>query len=259
MFSKSYAISLITMCSVIALFSCSSTKQELAIESVADYYPMVTGKYIVYRLDSLVFTQSGSQVETHKYQVKHIIQSEIMDATGKKSFIIHRLIRNESGTSPWLENGNYIVTPIDNRVDVIENNLRIIKLINPINTSDTWKGNRYLVGDNPFKDLYDFEVGKNINTWKFKYTGAITDETIEGREYKNLCTIEQSNSILNLPPQPGVNAYGAMEVGIEKYAKGLGLVYRKYHIYDYQPGHSDNAYQPTYTGFGITMWMIDHN
>jgi hypothetical protein len=49
-----------------------------------------------------------------------------------------------------------------------------------------------------------------------------------------------------------------MEKGKELYAKGIGLVYKNLEIYERQPPNVDNP-QQTYTGFGITMWMVEHN
>jgi len=39
------------------------------------------GKYITYRLDSLVFTNFGKNTEIHKYQMKHEIDAELVDTS----------------------------------------------------------------------------------------------------------------------------------------------------------------------------------
>ncbi|MBK7559996.1 MAG: hypothetical protein IPI68_00365 [Chitinophagaceae bacterium] len=51
---------------------------------------------------------------------------------------------------------------------------------------------------------------------------------------------------------------GFKNYALEKYAKNIGLVYKQYELWEYQPniGNPSGAYK---IGFGITMWMIDHN
>lgn len=240
---------------LVAFTACESTTEELVAESYKDYYPLQVGKYITYRLDSTVFTKSGSVIETHKYQVKHTVHAETTDNLGRKVYIVNRLIRDEAGTSAWLENGSYSVTPLSDRVEVTENNMRVIKLIDPVKAGFSWRGNAYLT-TSPYMPIYDMGAGSNMNQWLFSYSN-FGDTTVNGHTYPNVWSVDHANNIMNLPPAPGTSAYGLMEVSNEKYAKGIGLVYRKHHVYEYQPGHADNAYQPTYIGFGVEMWMIN--
>jgi hypothetical protein len=74
---------LLTSLSIFLLaFGCKTEKQDLEVETIADYIPLQTGKYITYRLDSLVFTNSGRREETHSYQEKHTVDAQIMDNLG---------------------------------------------------------------------------------------------------------------------------------------------------------------------------------
>ena len=108
----------------------------------------------------------------------------------------------------------------------------------------------------PYQQLFDMEVGRQINSWDFIYQ-QFGNETIEGQSYQDVWTIQQSNVIQNIPPSSS-DTYGYKEVSIEKYARHTGLVYKDFQLYEHQPPNSDNP-QPTYIGFGITLWMIDHN
>lgn len=239
----------------LSTISCENSKEDFVSESVADYYPTQVGKFIIYRLDSLVFTQSGSVAETHKYQVKHTVQSEITDASGRKTFLVNRLIRNEAGTSAWLENGNYTVTPLADRVEVLEHNLRSIRLVSPFSIGYSWRGYSYYPLF-PYQSVYDMDAGNDMNTWDFVYSN-FGDTTVNGQQYANLWTVLQNNYVLNIPPTSS-QSLGVKEVGVEQYAKGIGLVYKNLEVYERQPPNVDNP-QETYTGFGITMWMVEHN
>ncbi len=247
---------LFLLISVLVVFTaCENTTEDLVAESYKDYYPLQVGKFIAYRIDSTVFTKSGSMIETHKYQVKHTVHAETTDNQGRKVFLVNRLIRDEAGTSAWLENGSYIVTPLSDRVEVTENNMRVIKLIDPVKAGFSWRGNAYLPSS-PFRPPYDMDAGSDMNEWVFSYTN-FGDTTVNGQQYQNVWTVAQNNHVLNFPVTPDTRI-ALKEVGLEKYAKNIGLVYKVFDLYEYQGPHADNP-QGTYTGFGITMWMIDHN
>lgn len=235
--------------------SCENKTENFTMDAVTNYLPLQVGKYIIYRLDSTVFTLSGSKIEIHKYQVKHTVESETTDNQGRKTYVIHRLINNENATGSWAENGNYLVTPTGNTIEVINNNLRVVVLTAPLRQSLTWKGNSYLPLA-PYKSMYDMTTGATMNQWQFTLSN-FGDTTINNTLYKDVWTVMQNNDINNIPPS-SPNTFGSKEVSIEKYAKSIGLVYKDYQIYEHQPPNADFPHE-SYTGFGITMWIVGHN
>jgi hypothetical protein len=140
----------------IIFFSCKTEKEEFQSEELTDYImPLQAGKYITYQLDSTVFTNFGRNTETHKYQEKNIVDAQIPDALGRNSYRIFRFLRDSAGTQAWKPAGTYLVTPMKNTVELIENNLRFIKLAAPLKQDVTWKGNRYLPAE-PYDQFYNF-------------------------------------------------------------------------------------------------------
>ncbi|ANH80540.1 hypothetical protein A8C56_05640 [Niabella ginsenosidivorans] len=240
----------------VLLFSCGNKNSDFVPkDSIKDYYPLSVGKYITYRVDSTVFVRSGSQVAVHQYQVKHLIESVTTDNQGRQTFVVHRTLRNADGTGNWQDDGLYYITPAENSIEVTEDNIKVIKITNPIYTGASWKGNAYLAAD-PYADLYDTQAGRDMNTWNFSYYN-FGDTTVDNHTYRDVWSVQQNNTVLNIPPTSGTQL-GLKEVGFEKYAKGIGMVYRHNDIYDFQGPNEDNP-QGTYAGFGISMWMIDHN
>lgn len=236
----------------LVLFSCTQENEIYDTELIADYVPLQKGKSITYRLDSTVFTRSGTVMETHKYQVRHTITGETMDNTGHKAYIVQRFINNETATGSWSNNGNYLITPYDNKIEVMDNNLRVVALQAPLKKGFTWKGNSYLPVS-PYIQLYEYNlIGYDLNKWEFSLTG-FGNETIEGNQYENLWTVVQHSDSLNMPPSAN-SELGTKEVSSEKYAKGIGMVYKNYQLYEYQKLKG----VLTYNGFGIKMWMIAH-
>ena len=237
-------------------FSCNE-KDEFTSEALADYMPLVAGKYITYRIDSMVFyTNYGRSTEIHKYQVKHQVDALITDNLGRPAYRVYRFLRDSAGTEPWQPAGTYYITPLGDQIEISEDNLRFIKLHLPIKDGFTWKGNRYLPTD-PYGSLYNFSNDDNMEDWDFYYDGQPSSFSYRGINYSNVNSIEEVDESFNVPiTSPG--SYAARSRSVEKYSKSIGLVYREYELWEYQPntGGSGGPYK---TGFGITMWMIDHN
>lgn len=248
-------LSFLAITASITLFSCNE-KEELTSEALSDYMPMVVGKYITYRIDSLVFTNFGRTTEIHKYQVRHQVDAQILDNQGRPSYRIYRFIRDTAGTLPWQPAGSYFITPLADQIELIEDNLRFIKLHLPLSDGFSWKGNRYMPVD-PYGPLYNFSNDDNMEDWDFYYNGQPGPFSYRGINYSNVFTIEETDESFNVPIT-SPTSYAARSRAVEKYSKTIGLVYREYELWEYQPnpGGSGGPYK---TGFGITMWMIDHN
>ncbi|HOZ85791.1 MAG TPA: hypothetical protein PK191_09890 [Niabella sp.] len=236
--------------------SCQQETVEFKADSLADYFPLQVGKSSTYRLDSTVFVKSGSVVEIHRYQVRHTVVKETVDNANRKTFIVQRFINNEFGTGVWQSDGTFMITPTDKSIEVVDNNLRVTVLQAPLKSDFEWKGNSKL-SFAPYAQLFEMGAGNDMNKWNFIYTG-FGNETYEGQQYLDVWTVEQNNETLNIPPTTGTQ-YGSKEVSIEKYAKGVGLVFKDFQLYEYQRGNADSGNTPYYIGFGITMWMISHN
>src|SRR5258706_2029202 len=173
--------------------SCSKTDTFVS-EPLSDYMPLQPGKYITYRLDSLVFTNFGSNIETHRYQVKHVVDAQIMDNQGRPAYRIYAYLSDSTGSDAWTPYGTYIITPLANSIEVTENNLRVVAMHLPIKDGFTWKGNIYLPTD-PYESLNPFNSYDNgMNDWEFHYDGGIEPSaSIQGHAYDSVCTVEQSD------------------------------------------------------------------
>ena len=238
-----------------SLFSCSE-KEEFITDKINDYIILTPGKYITYRLDSLVFTNFGRTIETHRYQVKDQIDALITDNTGRPSYRVYRYLRDSLGTTPWQTNGTYFITLLSDQVELIEDNLRFIKMHMPVKDGFSWKGNKYLSAD-PYGTKYSFSNDDNMIDWDFYYDGQSSSFSYRGNNYSDVYSIEEANEAFNVPITSPAS-YAAKSRSVEKYSKTIGLVYREYELWEYQP-NTGGAGGPYYTGFGIKKWMIDHN
>ncbi|MEO5564546.1 MAG: hypothetical protein ABIR18_13955 [Chitinophagaceae bacterium] len=223
-------------------------------EPLSNYIPLVKGKYITYRLDSLVFVDFQRVPETHRYQVKHVIDDSITDNLGRPTFRVYTYLRDSAGTTSWTPNGTYFITRVADQVEVVENNLRFIKLHLPIKEGFSWKGNKYFPPD-PFEPFgFTFSNDNNIKDWEYNYD-SFESFTYNGKTYTDVTTVEEADISDNVPITLP-NVFATKTRSVERYSKNIGLVYRDYTLWEYQPNPNGN---PFYVGFGTRMWMIDHN
>jgi hypothetical protein len=252
-FRFTFRLSLVAI-TLISFISCSK-KEVFVSEALSDYIPLQTGKYITYRLDSMVFTNFGRNTEIHPYQVKHVVDAEVTDNLGRPSWRIYTYIRDSAGTQYWTPNGSYFITPLSTQTEVIEDNLRVIKMHLPIKEGYQWKGNSYLP-DEPYMTAYNFNNDDDMKDWDFTYDAFEPSTNYQGKTYTDVYTIIQKDDSFNVPVTD-VSKYAYKTLAVEKYSKTIGMVYRQYELWEYQPNTSGPS--PYKTGFGITMWMIDHN
>jgi len=256
--SKNLILCLAALSLLFSFTSCEKETEEFKTDAIADYMPLAVGKYITYRLDSTVFTNFGTVEETHRYQVKHVVDKQIPDNLGRPSYRILRYLNDSLASGPWVDNGTYFITPLTDQAEVIEDNLRFIKLHLPFKLNTDWKGNRYL-SDDPYASLYTFFNDDNMNEWDYSMDQFDNTITIGNEAINDVYTVFQINESINAPvtnnSQPGYRTLAS-----EKYAKNIGLVSRDYIMWEYQPPapNSPPSTKGFKTGFGIKMWMVDH-
>jgi hypothetical protein len=236
--------------------SCNKT-DDLTSEPLSDYMPLQTGKFITYRLDSTVFVDFNTVAETHYYQEKHIIDIPVPDALGRPSFRVFRYIRDSAGSLPWSPAGSYFLTPTGKTIEKIENNLRFVKLSLPLKEEFSWNPNHFLP-DNPLRALYSFQNDGDMemDDWNAYYSSMGETDTLRGKIIHDVVTVNGVDRFENIPIN--VNVYASVDHQLDKYAKGIGLVYQEWAMWDFQPPH-DNIPSAQKHGFIIKRTMIDHN
>jgi hypothetical protein len=242
-------------------FSCKKTTDTTDAslydpERLKEVMPLQVGKYISYRLDSLVFVNFQRTPEIHSYKVKHVVDALVTDNLNRPSYRIYRYITSGPDTDDWQPNGSYFITPLSDRVEVIDDNLRVIKLFLPIKEGFEWKGNSYLPVDPYGPYGFNFSNDDDMKNWKFYYDTPSPDFSYDGNNYTDVYTVEQQADSSNVPVTPLQQVYAYKTRSVEKYARNIGLVYKELALWEYQPSSGPNPY---YVGFGIKMWMIDHN
>jgi hypothetical protein len=251
---KSFSLLLVI---IFAGSSCSNKTEQFEAEPVTDYLNPQVGKYITYRVDSLVYTDFGRNFEYHKYQQKHVIDAQITDLLGRVSFRVFRYIRDTAGLQSWQPDGSYMITPLQDHVEIIEDNLRFVRLQFPVREGYSWKGNHYLP-TNPYEYIStDNSYDDAMADWDYIYDHFDNSIAYRNKVYTDVWTVESADESFNVPVVIP-DSYGSKIRSVDKYSKNIGLVYREYELWEYQPNIGQPG-GPFKTGFGLTMWMIDHN
>lgn len=231
--------------------SCKKSTEELNTAPLSDYYPLQVGKYITYNLDSMVvYTNFGTTQTIVHYQVKLAIDAQITDNLGRPAYRVIRSIR-KLPTDPWVPDNTFMAVQTDFSIEFIENNFRFLKMRSPVKEGYSWKGNTYI-------DTYSLNSNvKYLADWDYTYDSLNYPVHIGAYNLDSTLKIDQRNEVIGNPSNP--NSYSEINIGEEKYAKGIGLIYRKFLHTEYQPptpGHP-GAYADA--SYGVTMSMIDHN
>lgn len=241
----------------IAATGCSKQTDDYKTDLPEEYFALEPGKFIHYYLDSSRFIFFGQKDTVVHYQAKDVVDTQMTDNAGRQFWRIIRYLRPAESTdeAAWRENLVYQVTPEREGVEVQEGNIRQVKLKLPVVTGHQWRGNSFLAA-NTYDAIFPFNNDDDMNLWDFTYSETEGSEEINNRIYNNIVTVTHVADSVNVPitfPQ----GLALKNYWVEKYAKGIGLVYKEVSMWDYQPSTGGN---PGYfTGFGIRMRIIDHN
>ena len=234
--------------SAILFSACKKSNDVLDTATVSEYSPLVVGKYISYNLDSTVFINFGAKDTVISYQVKHQIDAQITDNLGRPAYRITRYIR-KTAANAWVPDNTFMNVPSEFTIEFIENNMRFLKLKGPIRNGYTWKGNIYI----DTKSINS--TVKYLDDWDYTYDSVNVKTTIGTFTLDSTLKVAQRDEVIGNPTD--INSYHEINFGAEKYAKGIGLVYRKFLHVEYQPPTPGRGGYKQ--GYGVKMTMIDHN
>jgi hypothetical protein len=233
------------------LYACSKSTGTISLKLAKSYVSATKGKYIIYKLDSIVTRSFGSGFQTSTYTIKDSVVDVFTDNTGREAFKIYRYVLNANGT--WTSSNTFVLTPTGSNVEYVENNLRYIKLVTPVQDGKEWKGNSF-VNQSPFY------VNTSFPNWTYKYTNIDAAKTYGTQNFAKTITVQQFDSSENKPFNK--NVYNFYDKGYEVYAENVGLIYRDIMSWEYQVfTHFNNCklIKPKASGVGNDTLSVDCN
>jgi hypothetical protein len=221
---------------------------------LTDYLQLQTGKSITYRLDSTNFVFFGTIDSVTSYTVQDVVDTLFTDNLSRPSWRVLRYITDTAQSTGWQDNETYQVTPTRQTVEVIENNLRYLKLSLPLVNGFNWPGNTYIDTNTPDTSIdADFSY---LAGWNYTYDSIGSPYTVLAGTVPNTLIIRQQDQMIGDSTDKA--AFSERDYSVEVYGKGIGLIYKDFLHWEYQPPNGSNAagYR---TGYGIRLNMIGHN
>ena len=234
----------------LAATSCKKNDSFIALNNVAaNYYPLDTGKIWIYRLDSTTTPAFGTSLIMRSYHVKDSMGVAFMDNTGRESWPVYRFITDTLEQAPWRSLSTYYVTPVDKSIEVMDdNNLRFIKLVTPVKENFTWKGNSYIDTRSGYS-LYQY-----LDGWDYMYKAVDSGfTTLAGVIDSTVTVFQRDETSPEGPFDP--QFYQQRNYSVEVYAAGIGLIYKNFLHWTWQPTPPPPRYEDG--SYGVILNLIE--
>ena len=243
--------SIIFLSIIFLLIACKKESAVFKTEKIKDYYPLKVGKYINYKLDSTVYLSLGTKKEVRSYLVQDKIDSIITDNLGRPSYKIKRTIRSNTDTTKWKDLMSYLVTFDSTRLELVQDNQRYLKMVEPISNGFNWKGNSFIntAGIPSIQYLAD---------WKYTYENVRRPFSVNGISYTETVTVNQRNDTSGTATNK--KSYFEINYSKEVYSKSIGLIFKEFLHEAWQPPNASSTggyYEAN--SYGIRLTIIDHN
>ena len=217
-----FLLLLVTLMSVYFI-ACKKTDDKPFLSYKQFINPKV-GKYIIYQLDSTVTLSFGGSFVVKSYIVKDTIVEKVMDNQNRESYKVFRL-QYDPIAKTWSPTNTFLLTPLDTKIEYVENNLRYVKMVNPVTDLKSWQGNSY-IGQTVFNP------GNFFSTWTYYYKDVNQAKKVGTFNFEHTATIVQYDSLDNRPFDP--KNYSQYNKSYEIYADSIGLVYKDILSWEYQ-------------------------
>ena len=233
---------------VVLVFTACNKTDTLDTDELSDYVQLAVGKYITYRLDSTKYINFGQKDTIIRYQAKDVVEAEITDNLGRPAWRVVRYLRDTASKkeSDWKATGSFMAVLTRNSFEWIEYNMRFEKLKLPIRDGYSWKGHSYI---DTYSSFSDFQF---LDDWDYIYENVGEPFTVFGGvQVPTTIKVNQNDELIETA------GYREKNYGVEVYGKGIGLVFKEFLHWEYQPPNGGNP--GYYNGYGIKLQMTGHN
>lgn len=205
--NKRIKILLLTISIIFCCFiSCKKDTPTATPDVGYSYFPNDAGRYIIYDVDSTVYDDFEHDTDIYKFLIKEKVASLYSDNSGRTTQRIERYRKiydpNKSyDLIPWTLKDVWSANLTNTSAEKVEENVRYVKLIFPIEKDKTWNGNSFNIS----------------NEWKYKYTDINTTRSYGSLNFESTLLVTQKNYEDVIQKQ----------YYTEVYAKNVGMVYKE--------------------------------
>lgn len=195
---------------LILLATISSCEKDIHIVEPVDfgyrYFPGDVGRYVIYEVDSIAYDDAAHPADTTRYLLKELIASMFLDNSGRQTLRIERYykIYNPSvpyDSLPWTGPRVWFANQNSTTAEKVEENIRYIKLVFPPSKGKEWNGNAY----------------NSLGQKDYEIISSDQAEIVNSNSFDSVVTVLQSEQ----------KDFIRYIYEIEKYARGVGLVYKE--------------------------------
>jgi hypothetical protein len=230
---------------IISILSCGDNEIETPDESIFgyEYFPLELGSEWVYAVDSVLFTQGGTNNIKSSSFIKEELIEVLNDSDNNKEYKIQRSYRKDS-LSQWRVRQIWITQRDDRRAIRTEGNMSFVKLVFPAVDGTKWDGHIF------FDDEKEFPVAaENLTVykdWEYKIN-VVGSKIVGGVLYPEVLDVSHIDIV----------TFISKRFSTESYAKGIGLIERKMEIFDSQNGNESLPWiERAEKGFQLTQTLV---
>lgn len=187
---------------LVTAVSCDRTEEPSLDIPGPEFFPLVTGTFITYDVDSVNITQN---IETeYNFQLRISVVDSFVNGEGNTSYILQRHTRDDE-TKPWKPAGTWTAWKSIRQAVVTEGNTSYIKLQFPVSDGISWNGN------------------------------ALNDLGGPDRCGETECDLYEISAIdpVVIVKQDSAVDVLTKDIRIEKYSKDIGLIYKESTVYTF--------------------------
>ena len=192
--------------------SCSDETEDLNLEQGTDFFPMESGFWVTYKVDSFIHTRfAEGGIDTVSVELREVLGDEFIDNEGRAAITVERYVRNDENTD-WEDviPTIWYAVRTDKQAERMEGERRFLKLVFPMWDNRKWNGNAFLNTDG------DPDLAAYAN-WQYKFTNIGEQANVGGMSFDNTATVIQNDY------EDLVDKIYSEEV----YAKNVGLISKR--------------------------------
>jgi hypothetical protein len=226
--------------------------------SQLEYFPLKSGKYIVYQVDSLVFDPAisgGIALDSSSTFVLEMMTDSLPDNNGRLQYILERYERKQT-SEPWTFKFAGTLSRTNGQGVRTEQNLRFLKMLFPMDKRSHWDGNLW-IDENREIEIAGERMLPFIH-WSYAVDSIDVPAEIGGFRFDSTLVITEADND-NVIEKRFSRAW---------YAKNIGLVKREQWILDSQycnqiPAPADCTTRPwelkAEKGYILRQVILEHN
>ncbi len=206
---------------IFSIISCGGKYEEYKLgDSGKQYFPLEIGNTWVYSVDSIVYDNRGVDIDTSHSIIKEVVVDSFIDGEGDTNYTISRFKKENNS---WVKIKDWYGLVKDKHAIRIEENLRFIRMTFPVRKNIYWDGNSFIDSENLIVKIAGEPI-KMYDNWRYGYVQVDTSVTVNDIKYNSVHTVLECDTENRLNRR----------FSQAKYAKNVGLIYRKMIILDTQ-------------------------